>query len=216
MIGFGFMATHSALAAVLEGIIGHGVALDGGALVIPEQVKGLGWSMGIVAAGAGPRFPALDDAVFIRFHCPLDVKVVQVLVPIPEVGNTIFALTCNEGWVVALETQGELLRSEWARVSFHVVGGEKQLGLGGRVGSMTIGAIPICDGRMLQIVVLSEDLVALPAQRRLIAQEQGTVFRCVRSVAIGAASFRNRLVDHGTAINHAVVALLAQPFGRPW
>ena len=42
MIGFGFVAANSALAAVLEGIIGHGVALDVGTLVIPEKVKGLG------------------------------------------------------------------------------------------------------------------------------------------------------------------------------
>ena len=42
MIGFGFVAAHSALPAVLEGIIGHGVALDFSTLVIPEQVKGLG------------------------------------------------------------------------------------------------------------------------------------------------------------------------------
>jgi len=42
MIGFGFVAAHIALAAVLQGRIGQGVALDGGTLVILEQVKGLG------------------------------------------------------------------------------------------------------------------------------------------------------------------------------
>jgi hypothetical protein len=42
MVGFGFVAAHSALAAILEGIIGHSVAQDGSALVIPEQVEGLG------------------------------------------------------------------------------------------------------------------------------------------------------------------------------
>ena len=169
-----------------------------------------------MAAGARPGLSALDDTVFVRFQCALDVKVVQVLVPIPEVGNTIFALACYEGRIVALETQGELLFSECARISFRIVGGEKQLGLWCSMSSVAIGAVSVRDSGVVLIVILSEDLVALSAQRGLVAQEQWAIFGCVRSVAIGTASVGNRLVDHGTAINHAVVTLQAQPFGRPW
>lgn len=41
MVGLGFVTAYSALSAILEGIKGHGVALDLSALVFPEQIKGL-------------------------------------------------------------------------------------------------------------------------------------------------------------------------------
>lgn len=66
---------------------------------------------------------------------------------------------------------------------------------------------------MEQLVELFEDLVTFPAQGGLVAKEEGAVFRGVGSVAVGATAVRNRFVDHGTVIDHAVVALLAQPFG---
>jgi hypothetical protein len=65
------------------------------------------------------------------------------------------------------------------------------------------------------IVVLSVDLVTFPAQRGLIAQEKRAVLRCVRSVAIGTAPIRDRLMNHGAVVNHTVVAFLTQSFGRP-
>ena len=171
------MAAHSALAAILEGIVGHCVTRDvRSALVIFEQVEGLGRSVGIVTAGTGSSPPALDDAVFVRLQLSLNVKIVQVIVPIPEVGNTIFALACYEGRIMALETQGELLFSECARISFRIVGGEKQLGLWCSMGSVAIGAVSVRDSGVVLIVKLSEDLMALPAQRGLVAQEQGTEF----------------------------------------
>ncbi len=139
----------------------------------------------------------------------------QVSVPIPEVGDTIRPLACYKRQVVALEAQGELLRSEFARMSLGGVGGEEQFGLWGGMGSVAICALAVRDSRMLYLVVLSENLVAFPAQPWLVAQEQGTVIRCVGSVAVGAAAVRDRLVDHGTAIDHAIVALLTQSFCRP-
>ena len=143
------------------------------------------------------------------------MEIVQVLVPVPEVGDIILTLARYERGVMALEAQGELLRRECTRVSFRVVGGHEQLGLGGRVGSVAIGTLAFCNGRMDLIVELSVDLVAFPAQRGLVAQEKGTVFRCVGSVAVGTASVRDRLVNHGAVVNHAVVAFLTQSFGRP-
>ena len=50
MVGLGFVTAYSALSAILEGIKGHGVALDLSALVFPDQIKGLGRSVGIMAS----------------------------------------------------------------------------------------------------------------------------------------------------------------------
>jgi len=142
------------------------------------------------------------------------VKVVKVSISIPKVGDIILTLACYEGRVVALETKGELVRRECARISFHTIGSEEQFSLGSGVGAMAIGAVTIRDGRVDMIVVLTKDLVAFAAQCGLVAQEQGTVFRCVGSVAIGAAAVRDRLMNHGTAVDHAVVAFLAKPLRR--
>jgi hypothetical protein len=67
---------------------------------------------------------------------------------------------------------------------------------------------------MEQLVVLSVDLVALAAQRGLVAQEKGAVFRSMGSVAVGTAAVRDRFMDYGTAIDHAIVTFLTQAFGR--
>jgi hypothetical protein len=41
MVRLGLVATHHALAAIVEGIKGHGVAHDRLALILAKQVKGL-------------------------------------------------------------------------------------------------------------------------------------------------------------------------------
>ena len=115
---------------------------------------------------------------------------------------------------MALEAQGEFLWCKFTRISICIVRGEEQFGLGSGVGSVAIGALAFCDGRMAHRVELSEDFMAFSAQRGLVAKKEGAVFRGMGRVTIGAAAVRDCFVDHRAAIDHAVVAFLAEPFGR--
>jgi hypothetical protein len=142
------------------------------------------------------------------------VKIVQILFPTPEIGDIILTPACYKRSIMALKTQGELLRRERTRIPVGIVGGEEQFGMGSCVSAVAICTLSVGDSRMQHFVILPGYLVAFPAQGGLIAEEKRTVFRCVGSVAIGAAAVGDRLVDHDTPVDHAVMALLAQPFSR--
>ena len=148
------------------------------------------------------------------------MEVVQIFVPMPEIGDTVLPLTCDERRIVALEAKSELFSCKSARVSFRVVGGNEQFGVGSVVGNVAIGAFSVRDGCVVLVVELPEHLMALSAEGGLVAQEERAVFRGVGSVAIGTAAVRDRFVNHLSSIDHAVMAFLTKPFSRhseePW